>query len=252
MTPLKTLRDSQARAADPAVNAWTSASAGTGKTQVLTARVLRLLLEGAAPERILSLTFTKAGATEMQSRIFGQLARWVQIDDAGLDADLLAIHAAAGPDMRDRARQLFARTLDARGGLRVQTLHSFAQSLLASFPIEAGITPGFAALDDRSALALRTRVLAEQIEAASAEGDTGFADDLGALSIASGEARLAQVAGVMIGHADAIAALGAPAGFEAKLRRQLDLPTDGSADTVMAAAIGRLDPGRLQRFATAL
>ncbi|HPU14965.1 MAG TPA: UvrD-helicase domain-containing protein, partial [Polymorphobacter sp.] len=143
MSRLNPLRESQAAAADPAVNAWTSASAGTGKTQVLTARVLRLLLDGAAPERIVALTFTKAAAAEMQARIFQRLADWVLADDAALDNDLIAIRAAPGPEGRARARQLFARTLDARGGLRISTLHGFAQSLLASFPVEAGIAPGF-------------------------------------------------------------------------------------------------------------
>jgi ATP-dependent helicase/nuclease subunit A len=250
--PLKKLRDEQAAAADPASNAWTSASAGTGKTQVLTARVLRLLLSGAAPERILSLTFTKAGAAEMQSRIFDQLAAWVVASDAHLDHDLAAIRAPIGPEMRERARQLFARTLDARGGLRVQTLHSFAQSLLASFPVEAGIAPGFAALDERSTVTLHARVLAEQIEAASDEGDTGFIDDIGQMSIASGESRLAQIAAILIGYGEAIAALGAPAGFGAKMRRALGVPADGSADDVLGAALAALDDDGLRRLGRAL
>jgi ATP-dependent helicase/nuclease subunit A len=249
---MKALRESQAAAADPAVNAWTSASAGTGKTQVLTARVLRLLLDGAAPERIVALTFTKAAAAEMQARIFERLADWVLADDGALDADLIAIRAAPGPEGRARARQLFARTLDARGGLRISTLHGFAQSLLASFPVEAGIAPGFTALDDRSALALRTRVLAEEIEAATATGDQQFLDDIGALSIAGGEQRLTQVAGVMIGHAEAIAALGASAGFEAKLRRWLGLPVDGSAESVLTDALAAIDLVGLRRLAMAL
>ncbi len=252
MSRLNPLRESQAAAADPAVNAWTSASAGTGKTQVLTARVLRLLLDGAAPERIVALTFTKAAAAEMQARIFERLADWVLADDAALDNDLIAIRAAPGPEARARARQLFARTLDARGGLRISTLHGFAQSLLASFPVEAGIAPGFTALDDRSALALRTRVLAEEIESATATADQGFLDDIGALSIAGGEQRLTQVAGVMIAHADAIAALGAPAGFEAKLRRWLGLPVDGSAEAVLTTALSGVDLAGLRRLAVAL
>jgi ATP-dependent helicase/nuclease subunit A len=147
---------------------------------------------------------------------------------------------------------LFARTLDARGGLRISTLHGFAQSLLASFPVEAGIAPGFTALDDRSALALRTRVLAEEIESATATGDQQFLDDIGALSIAGGEQRLTQVAGVMIGHAEAIAALGAPAGFEAKLRRWLALPVDGTTETVLTDALATIDLAGLRRLAGAL
>jgi ATP-dependent helicase/nuclease subunit A len=247
MTPLKPLRAEQADGALPTGSAWMSASAGTGKTQVLTARILRLLLSGAPPERILALTFTKAGAAEMQERLFTRLAEWVAADDAALRSDLDAIRADTGPDTLVLARQLFARTLDARGGLQVQTIHGFAQSLLASFPVEAGIAPGFAALDDRSAAALRGQVLAEVIDAAS--DDASFIDDIGTMSIASGETRLTQIAATLIAHYPAIAALGAEAGFEPKLRRAFGLPTAGTADEVLGDAIAGLDDTALHALA---
>ena len=79
------------RASDPNVHAALSASAGTGKTQVLTARVLRLLLNGADPKSILCLTFTKAGAAEMANRIGARLAAWVRMKDHELGADLIAL-----------------------------------------------------------------------------------------------------------------------------------------------------------------
>ena len=70
MSRVYPLTDEQRPAVDPAQVVWLSASAGTGKTQVLSARVLRLLLEeGVRPDQILCLTFTKAGATEMAARI---------------------------------------------------------------------------------------------------------------------------------------------------------------------------------------
>jgi len=79
------LAGNQARAVEPADNVWLSASAGTGKTQVLSARVLRLLLRpDVAPDQILCLTFTKAGAAEMANRINAVLARWVRLDDTKL------------------------------------------------------------------------------------------------------------------------------------------------------------------------
>jgi len=92
------------------------ASAGTGKTQVLTARVLRLLLEGAQPETILCLTFTKAAAAEMAERIGHQLAAWVRLGDGALEAELRAIGADPTPEMLREARALFARVLDCPGG----------------------------------------------------------------------------------------------------------------------------------------
>ena len=247
MTPLKALRPEQAEGALPTGSAWMSASAGTGKTQVLTARILRLLLSGAPPERILALTFTKAGAAEMQERLFTRLADWVAADDAVLRSDLDAIRADTGPETLLLARQLFARTLDARGWLQVQTIHGFAQSLLASFPVEAGIAPGFAALDDRSAAALRGQVLAEVIDAAS--DDATFIDDIGTMSIASGETRLAAIAATLIAHYPAIKALGAEVGFEPKLRRAFGLPTAGTADDVLGDAVAALDDAALHALA---
>src|SRR5438045_9038114 len=122
----KPLQANQALAADPAAHASLSASAGTGKTQVLTARVLRLLLKGARPESILCLTFTKAAAAEMANRIGARLAAWVRLKDSDLAADLLALGESDDPPTRERARQLFARVLDCPGGLKIQTIHALA------------------------------------------------------------------------------------------------------------------------------
>src|ERR1051325_9148916 len=95
--PLPELRGEQALAADPEVHAALSASAGTGKTQVLTARVLRLLLTGARPESILCLTFTKAAAAEMANRIGARLAAWVRIPEKTLRKELFALRVADDP-----------------------------------------------------------------------------------------------------------------------------------------------------------
>jgi ATP-dependent helicase/nuclease subunit A len=132
----------QALAVNPGETVWLSASAGTGKTQVLSARVLRLLLESdVRPEQILCLTFTKAGATEMAARINETLARWVRAEPARLALELQAIGADIGPETQGRARTLFAAVLDCPGGgLRIDTIHAFSQWLLAAFPQEAGLT----------------------------------------------------------------------------------------------------------------
>ena len=124
----------QMDAVDPRESVWLSASAGTGKTQVLSARVLRLLLEpGADPSQILCLTFTKAGAAEMAVRVNEVLARWVRMDDTRLAEELGNLGAKADPETRSRARALFARVLDCPGGgLRIDTINAFAQYLLAS------------------------------------------------------------------------------------------------------------------------
>jgi len=128
LSALKPLMDDQALAADPQVHVTLSASAGTGKTHVLTARVLRLLLGGVAPETILCLTFTKAGAAEMANRIGARLAAWVRMGEADLKKELFALGEPNDPAMLQRARRLFARVLDAPGRLRIQTLPAFGEA----------------------------------------------------------------------------------------------------------------------------
>lgn len=145
-------------AADPDRSTWLTANAGSGKTSVLTDRVARLLLGGTRPERILCLTYTKAAATEMQNRLLGRLGEWAMLDDAALTARLARMGIAAGADL-PAARRLFAQAIEAPGGLKVQTIHSFCAGVLRRFPLEAGVPHGFAELDDRSAAILRAEVL---------------------------------------------------------------------------------------------
>ena len=148
-------RTHQQRASDPDASVWVEASAGTGKTRILTDRVLRLLLDGNEPTRILCLTFTNAAAAEMANRVNERLSNWTVLDDSELADDIEALTSVA-PDIAliARARDLFARVLDAPGGLRIQTIHAFCQSLLARFPIEAGVSPHFAVMEERSAIEL--------------------------------------------------------------------------------------------------
>ena len=126
LKPLDILEGDQRRAADPSAHASLSASAGTGKTHVLTARVFLLLLRGVRPESILCLTFTKAGAAEMANRIGARLASWVRLPDAALRKELYALGEDNSPPMLQHSRRLFARVLEAPGGLRIQTIHAFA------------------------------------------------------------------------------------------------------------------------------
>jgi ATP-dependent helicase/nuclease subunit A len=151
------------RAVDPQETVWLSASAGTGKTQVLSSRVLRLLLQpNVDPSQILCLTFTKAGATEMAARINGTLAEWVRLGEFDLRARLAAIGALASDENLARARTLFASVLDSPGGgLRIDTIHAFSQWLLATFPLEADLIPGSRPMEDRERDLLARQVLAD-------------------------------------------------------------------------------------------
>src|SRR5512133_2304266 len=98
------LRRLQVEASDPAVSAWVSANAGAGKTHVLAQRVIRLLLQGTKPEKILCLTFTKAAAANMANRIFDTLGGWTSQDDAALDKEIAKTGAGAiTPALRRKA-----------------------------------------------------------------------------------------------------------------------------------------------------
>ncbi|MBT7733114.1 MAG: UvrD-helicase domain-containing protein, partial [Rhodospirillaceae bacterium] len=142
----------QQNASDPSLSVWVGASAGSGKTKVLTDRVLRLLLSGALPNRILCLTFTKAAAAEMSTRIASRLSEWSLAADAELTRDLEQLSGKSIKiDDLTWARRLFATVLDSPGGLQVQTIHGFCQSILRRFPLEAGLSPQFDVLDERTA-----------------------------------------------------------------------------------------------------
>ncbi len=168
--PLAT-QEAQARASDPELSAWVSAHAGSGKTHVLTQRVVRLLLEGVPPSRILCLTYTKAAAANMATRIHALLANWAVLDDAALDLEVVAL---AGPTLdattRDFARKLFARAVETPGGLKVQTIHAFCERLLHCFPFEANAPAGFRVLDDLERGELLSRARRETLTRALREG----------------------------------------------------------------------------------
>ena len=144
------VRATQARASDPASSSFVSANAGSGKTHVLVQRVIRLLLDGVPPEKILCITFTKAAAANMAERVFTTLGHWVTLDDEELDAAICeAGIAQSTPKLRACARKLFACALETPGGLKVQTIHALCTRLLQQFPFEANVRARFGVLDER-------------------------------------------------------------------------------------------------------
>jgi ATP-dependent helicase/nuclease subunit A len=156
---LKAAESNQRAAADPETSVFVTANAGSGKTKVLVDRIARLLLAGARPSAFLCVTYTKAAASEMQRRLFERLGGWCVADDASLAADL----AKLGAESADlgRARVLFARALETPGGLKIQTIHAFCERLLARFPLEAGVPPGFDIADEARAAALLSEARAD-------------------------------------------------------------------------------------------
>jgi ATP-dependent helicase/nuclease subunit A len=227
------LEGEQADAVDPAVHAAVSASAGSGKTQVLTARVLRLLLKGARPESILCLTFTKAAAAEMANRIGARLAAWVRLKDSELATDLGHLGESADPKTREHARQLFARVLDCPGGLKIQTIHAFCQSLLAAFPAEAGIAPGFQPIEGRAEQELVRRTLADLMADAEARRDGLLIRDVECLSRRLGETGAVEYLQACARRHEALAALGRREGIEPLVRGLMNLP-EGSIEDYLA------------------
>jgi ATP-dependent helicase/nuclease subunit A len=172
------VRALQVAASDPATSAWVAANAGAGKTHVLAQRVVRLLLDGVAPAKILCITFTKAAAANMANRVFGMLAAWTALDDATLDQRITEItNKKPDADEREHARRLFALALETPGGLKVQTIHAFCTRLLHQFPFEANVAARFTVLDEAAnAQLLDELTLGVLLEAAAEpEGKLGRA-----------------------------------------------------------------------------
>lgn len=146
----------QLRAADPSLSVWVSAAAGTGKTRILVDRLLRLLLQGVHPSRILCITFTKAAAGQIEDRIRHRLMEWAVQDAPHVTKDLTALLGHT-PDaaLVDKAKHLFSGLLNIERPLAIQTIHSFCQSVLARFPLEANLLPGFAIASDPQSALLR-------------------------------------------------------------------------------------------------
>ncbi|MBL9058396.1 MAG: UvrD-helicase domain-containing protein, partial [Mangrovicoccus sp.] len=216
----------QIEAADPARSTWLAANAGSGKTRVLTDRVARLLLDGVPPENILCLTYTKAAAGEMQNRLFAQLGDWAMKPDAELGAELAGkgVAGALTAVRLDAARRLFAQAIETPGGLKIQTIHAFCAGLLRRFPLEAGVAPNFAEIDERSAAALADEVLEELCD-----GPHAAAVDAAARFLTGDEALSALVAAVL-GKREAFAR---PLDLAGALRGH-GLPADYDADALLA------------------
>jgi double-strand break repair helicase AddA, alphaproteobacterial type len=227
-------------AVDPGETVWLSASAGTGKTEVLSSRVLRLLLRhDVEPSQILCLTFTKAGATEMAARINRTLAEWVRLDDTQLFMRLEAIGADTASNALARARTLFAAVLDCPGGgLRIDTIHAFSQWLLATFPLEAELTPGSRPMEDRERHLLARQVLADLLVEAEQGGSEGtrLLDAVADLSVRHGPD--AVLSFLLRCAASRAAWFGQgswqPGDMRARVLRLLDLPADADESWVAA------------------
>jgi ATP-dependent exoDNAse (exonuclease V) beta subunit len=191
--PPDTLRR-QATASDPRNSVWVSANAGSGKTHVLAQRVVRLLLGGADPSRILCLTYTRAAAANMSNRVFQTLSAWTMLPDAELAKKVEELEGDwPGAKKLARARKLFTQALETPGGLKVQTIHAFCESVLHQFPLEANIAAHFTMLDSRMEEALFAEARRDMITGAAGEGRPELAGAFAAVLERGGEFGLDQL-----------------------------------------------------------
>src|SRR5947207_2465106 len=247
----------QRQALGPEVSVWVSASAGTGKTKVLTDRLLALMLDGTDPARILCLTFTRAAAAEMANRVNARLAAWATLPPGQLDEELAALIGRM-PDQYETtlARQLFARVLDSPGSAKIATIHAFCQSLLRRFPLEAGVPPEFAVLDERGAAEALAEAAETVIAKARDDPAPALAEALGVVARYIKEDRFTGLLTAMTAERGKLrAALGAG---EVALRTRLaavfavpeDITPDQLIDAVCGAGVG--DEAGLRAAAAAL
>jgi ATP-dependent helicase/nuclease subunit A len=237
----------QSEVSAPDVSAWVAANAGSGKTHVLAQRVINLLLDGVAPEKILCLTFTKAAAANMAKRVFDQLARWITFDDAALDDVIGGAPGRTPATRRALARRLFARALETPGGLKVQTIHAFCTQLLHQFPFEANVAARFTVLDETAQMQLlEDLTLAALLEGASTP-QSPLAAALATAMTAGADQTFRDVVREAIGRRDAFIDWRVRAGTVdeavAALSRTLGIAAEDTLDSVEAEFfVGSLIP----------
>src|SRR6478609_715325 len=231
--------DRQTSASDPGYSAWVSANAGSGKTHVLAQRVIRLLLAGVDPARILCITFTKAAAANMANRVFDTLRAWTVFDDFALDEAMRKAGARhIDAKQRRRARQLFALALETPGGLKVHTIHAFCTQLLHLFPLEANVAARFEVLDETKENQLLEQLSLDVMLKAAGEPDSALGRSLAQAVLAAADVTFRDLVREVIRQRDKLmrwveAAGGVPQAME-QLSHVLGVPPDETVAQVEA------------------
>src|SRR5215469_11950822 len=232
------IRELQRAVADPAVSAWAATKNGSGKTHVLAQRVINLLLEGVAPEKILCITFTNAAAANMAKRVFDTLSEWTTLDDAALN-EAIGSRSDIKPNAARRralARRLFARSLETPGGLKVQTIHAFCTQLLHQFPFEANVAARFDVLDETEQTQLLERLTLDLLLEAARSPERPIGRALAAAITAASDQSFREAIRAAIGAREAIARWvfesGGIAAAIAAMSRQLGLEATETRERV--------------------
>ena len=253
--------EQQRRASDPLRSVWVEASASTGKTKVLSDRVLRLLLKGVLPAKILCLTYTKAAAVEMSSRIAEKLSEWAVASAEDLDKELLSLLGKL-PENRDEyekltamARRLFAVLLDTPGGMKIQTLHSFCQEVLKRFPLEAKISPYFEIIDDRAKNEILDHLKKSILSGEIPDDDSSLAEALGFLTSHVSEFSFPEMMSSITDNAGKIINLmhryPCRNDLWKELAQRLEIIPDGSEETIKINCLQQIDRTVLRQMIVA-
>ncbi|MEE9313998.1 MAG: double-strand break repair helicase AddA [Rhizobiaceae bacterium] len=229
-------------ASNPQNSAWVSANAGSGKTFVLSRRVVRLLLQNTDPSRILCLTFTKAAAGEMSNRVFELLGKWATMPVEELRIELSEVEGKLPTQKQlDNARTLFARALETPGGLKIQTIHAFCESLLHQFPLEANIPGNFTVMGDGEQVQLieqaRRSVVLESYENPKSPVAIAFSK----LMVTATDDAIKKVLEEVISKRDELAEwltkMGGPIAAEVAVKKRNQFSSDDTLETVQKSAI---------------
>jgi ATP-dependent helicase/nuclease subunit A len=250
-TPTKEQKD----ASNPASSVWVSANAGSGKTHVLVDRVIRLMLSGAQPDSILCITYTKAAASEMAGRLFERLGEWTGMDESKLAATLTDL-GEDGQDarLRARARQLFTKALETPGGLKIQTIHAFCERLLHLFPVEAGLSPGFRVMDERTAKELQARATRDVLRIAEEQEHGDLHEAFNALTARLGQSEFEYLIASFVREIHLLGELAkamSAADYATTLRKALGISQHDTVGSVKARLIS-IDRATYLRHADAL
>lgn len=239
----------QEAASDPGVSVFVSANAGTGKTKLLTDRVLRLMLDGSPPESILCVTYTRAAAAEMQNRISARLAEWTVMtsDDLAKDLGRMGI-AVPSQSMLRNARSLFAEILDSDDGPRIETVHSFCQSILRRFPIEAGIVPNAELADELE----QTRLKIQVRESLMQSGDPAIEGAIAILAEQTGEGSADELLANLVRAERRLDDPAILASLDAHFVDACGVRADLDTEALLSDALARIDSERLRAAAAVL
>ncbi|WP_308281762.1 UvrD-helicase domain-containing protein [Polynucleobacter sp. Fuers-14] len=145
---------SEKLACEPQRSVIVSACAGSGKTWLLVARMVRLLLDDVKPQEILALTFTRKAAQEMRDRLYGLLEQFSKSDDVSLMKELTArgIEKEQAEKYLPKAKALYEQVLANPQPIVIDTFHGWFGKLLGAAPVSMGIQPGFKLREDAKRL----------------------------------------------------------------------------------------------------